>query len=243
MTLPKRDSHGRFITKTPVKVLKDKVFASVLTESEYVLVLKAVEHDMRSSWKSSFKYPKKGMVEAPDWKPTNVCGNGLHGFLWGEGICSFALDIPNPTWLVIKVLRNEIISLNNGLKVKFPKGEVVFCGNLKDAAALITSHHEGKDKRTIGAHKVGGHSCHLRGGAKCNLKGGNHSTLIGESDSRLEGGYYSTLIGGADTTFKGEMSSTFISRPGYKDAMVQVDGLTIMPNKRYRWGNGSFVLA
>lgn len=24
-------------------------------------------------------------VEAPDWKPTKECGNGLHGWLWGLG--------------------------------------------------------------------------------------------------------------------------------------------------------------
>lgn len=236
MTLPKRDSHGRFTSKrkTPVKVL---------VESDYVLVLKAVEKDMRSAWTSSFKYPKKGMVEAPDWKPTHDCGNGLHGFLWGEGKCNFAFDINTPKWLVIKVLRNEIISLNYGNKVKFPKGEVVFCGNLKDAAALIASHHEGKDKRTIGVHKVCGDYGHIQGGAKCYLKGRATSTLIGGDEARLEGGRYCTLIGGCESTFKAGLGSTFIIKDYSFVYAHQVDDINIKPNKRYMFQHGSFVLA
>lgn len=45
-------------------------------------VLRTCSADMTSH--GDFRWPKRGRVEAPDWKPTAECGNGLHGLLWGE---------------------------------------------------------------------------------------------------------------------------------------------------------------
>ena len=40
-----------------------------------------------------FIWPAHGVVEAPDWKPTKECGNGLHGFLRGCGAGGLAGDV------------------------------------------------------------------------------------------------------------------------------------------------------
>ena len=49
-----------------------------------VLILRTCNADMTSY--GEFVWPELGYVEAPDWEPTETCGNGLHGFLWGEGL-------------------------------------------------------------------------------------------------------------------------------------------------------------
>jgi hypothetical protein len=51
--------------------------------NDFVYVLKFTDENFRA--KNDFQYPTSGMVECPDWKNTQNCGNGLHGFLYGEG--------------------------------------------------------------------------------------------------------------------------------------------------------------
>lgn len=63
------------------------------------------------------------MVEAPDWKPTKECGNGLHGWLWGAGNWGLKAKGDNIKWLVLEVEKDSIIDLDG--KVKFPKANVV----------------------------------------------------------------------------------------------------------------------
>lgn len=60
----------------------NKAFAAA-TNSETALVLRVCNADMTSH--GGFRWPADGYVEAYDWKPKAECGNGLHGWLWGEG--------------------------------------------------------------------------------------------------------------------------------------------------------------
>ena len=48
-----------------------------------VLVLRTCDSKRQS--RGGFQWPKSGLVNAPDWKPTKECGSGLHGLLWGLG--------------------------------------------------------------------------------------------------------------------------------------------------------------
>ena len=83
----KRNSKGQFISQ----------------KEDFVWVMKSVNKDMSSAHNPKFKYPERGMVEASDWKEFNECGNGLHGFLWGEGNEGFADFASNSRWLLIRV--------------------------------------------------------------------------------------------------------------------------------------------
>ena len=99
-----------------------------------VLVLRTCAADGSSS--HGFKYPLSGSVEAKDWKPTQECGNGLHGWLWGHGDWSLKVAGDEILWLVIEVAADSLIDL--GGKVKFPKGNVLaHFGHWADAMAFI----------------------------------------------------------------------------------------------------------
>ena len=103
---------------------------------EYVYVMRCTPASMVTT--NGFRWPESGPVECPDWSPRAECGNGLHGWLWGEGDLSAGGGVwedPNARWLVVRVLAADIVELNR--KVKFPRGEVVFCGGREAAAAEI----------------------------------------------------------------------------------------------------------
>ena len=102
-------------------------------KKETVLVLKSVNADLTSY--NGFKWKENGIVKCKDFKDTEKCGNGLHGFLWGEGNGSLANWNKDAKWLVLKVDKDSIIDLDG--KVKFPSCNVVFCGNRKDATDYI----------------------------------------------------------------------------------------------------------
>jgi len=94
-------------------------------------ILRTVAADMKS--RGGFIWPESGPVSCPDWDATPECGNGLHGFLWGEGNGSLANWSDDAKWLVVKV--DKYVDLKG--KVKFPRGEVVFCGTRKGATDEI----------------------------------------------------------------------------------------------------------
>ena len=80
-----------------------------------VLVLRACNADGTSY--NGFRWPTSGPVEAPDWKPTKKCGNGLHGLLWGVGDYSLVPREIGSRYLVVEVDAADVIDL--GGKVKF----------------------------------------------------------------------------------------------------------------------------
>lgn len=100
---------------------------------EHALILRTCSAQMTSH--KGFVWPESGPVEAPDWKPTEECGNGLHGFLWGEGNGGLANWHADAKWLVVRVNAAMIIDL--GGKVKFPRGEAVYCGDRLGATAYL----------------------------------------------------------------------------------------------------------
>jgi len=109
----------------------------VLAEDE-ILVLRDVKPDMSSH--GGFVWPESGIVEAPDWEPTDRCGHGLHGLPWGEG-GDYHIGGANGKWLAVRV-STAPANYRSGAgelfdKCKFRAGEVVYCGNREGAAALI----------------------------------------------------------------------------------------------------------
>ena len=102
-----------------------------LPNKKTVLCLRTVAADGTAY--NGFQWPAMGLCEAPDWKPTVECGNGLHGYLKG---CGDAEQIKwNGLFQVVKVIESEIIDLDG--KVKFPRCEVIFTGSQKDATDIL----------------------------------------------------------------------------------------------------------
>jgi len=112
-----------------------------------VLVMRTCDANLRSEHEAAkgFQWPKSGYVAAPDWKPTEKCGGGLHGLLWGEGDARLLNHSPTAKALVVRATENDIVHLDG--KVKFPSGHVVFCGTHREAAAFI-QNNGGQGKAT-----------------------------------------------------------------------------------------------
>ena len=193
---------------------------------EIVYVLRTCDKNLRAY--GDFQWPESGPVEAPDWQPRATCGNGLHGLLWGAGDASHLATDADAKWLVVAVVATEIVDLDG--KVKFPRGEVVFCGERHYAVADIINR-----------------------GAKpeaCNystLTGGNYSTLTGGEGSTLTGGNYSTLTGGEVSTLTGGYGSTLIfkwwddTKNKYRATVAEVGENGIEKDKPYFVRNGVVV--
>ena len=94
-------------------------------------ILRTCDEDMSSF--GGFVWPESGHVAAPDWSDVKVCGQGLHGFLWGEGDGGLASFEPDAKWIVAGI--NEWVDL--GGKVKFPEAWVVHCGDRMSATEFI----------------------------------------------------------------------------------------------------------
>ncbi|MFX1499379.1 MAG: hypothetical protein ACFFDH_00280 [Promethearchaeota archaeon] len=90
-------------------------------KKDIVYVLKKVKKDMSSN-DGGFKYPKRGWVEARDWKCSSKCGNGLHGLEWGCG--EFDINGYGDLFLVLRVDKKDGY-VDLGDKVKFKRGYVV----------------------------------------------------------------------------------------------------------------------
>ena len=117
---------GRFLKK-------DGTCSNKANHKKY-LVLRSDKPDGIS--KNGFKWPESGYVEAPDWRPTKECGNGLHGQLDGKGNNSLLYNGSDAIYRVVEI--EEYIDLNG--KVKFPNGNVVYCGNMAEALRIIIKH-------------------------------------------------------------------------------------------------------
>ena len=93
-----------------------------------MIVMRSCKKDGTSH--NGFQWPTEAGVEVvcPDWKPTNECGNGLHGLLPGQ-------NDPG-VWhgeLIYFLEVDSVVDL--GGKVKFEKCKVLFVGEPSDAWA------------------------------------------------------------------------------------------------------------
>ena len=146
---------------------------------ETVLVLRTCAADGSSSY--GFKWPESGPVEATDWKPTEECGNGLHGWLWGHGDWSLKAKAEKIKWLVLEVDKSSLIDLCG--KVKFPKANVVASFLAwNDAMVFIRARH------VTGATTIAtGNSGHASATGNS-----GHASATGDSGWAI-GGYHSRV--------------------------------------------------
>ncbi len=186
--------------------------------SKTILVLRTCEDDGTSS--QGFVWPKCGPVEAPDWKPTNECGHGLHGLPWGVGDGSLLDWSSDARWLVVRVStdkRNYRAGVGElAEKCKFRRGAVVFCGDRKAATDYLLAHGA-SDKPVVGCYKTGGNGAVLTGGYGAVLTGGDRAVLTGGDRAVLTGGNWAVLTGGNWAALTG----------GYRAVLTGGDGAVL----------------
>jgi hypothetical protein len=175
-----------------------------VTPNSIGYILRCNASDLTSN--NKFQWVSNGAVEAPDWQPTEECGNGLHGWLWGEGehTVSYHWDNQKAVWLVAAVWLTDVIDLEG--KVKFPRAWVVYSGNRDEATREIVKL--GSKKPVMFVNLTAGDNESLVGGFQARLTGGNYSTNKGGIRSTNTGGYGSTNTGGYGSTNKGGNGST-----------------------------------
>jgi hypothetical protein len=198
-----------------------------------VLVLRTCTAEMGGTHQlaKGFVWPESGPVACSDWNPEPICGYGLHGLLWGCGDGSLlAFNNATAKWLVVEVLASEIVLLEGGSKVKFPRGEVVFCGDRKGATDFIYSLKPGAvaGVSTIVADQqsaLGGYASTVTGGDASTVTGGYASTVTGGARSKVTGGARSKVTGGDASTVTGGYASTVTG--GYASTVTGGDDSTL----------------
>ena len=183
---------------------------AAVKSSKRVLVLRSCNADMTSY--GGFKWPESGHIEAFDWNTTVRCGNGLHGFLWGEGNGSLAYWDEGAKWLVVSVEESTIIDL--GGKVKYRSGEVVFCGDSKSAAQYV-SDNGGFGKRIIaGTATAGARGTATAGDAGTATAGSAGTATAGERGTATAGDAGTATAGDAGTATAGSAGTATAGERG-----------------------------
>src|SRR5574337_852517 len=108
---------------------------SATTNSETTYLLRTCAADGTSH--GGFRWPESGPVKCLDWDSMPVCGHGLHGLLLGQGDPSVLDWGPAALWQVVRVYADEVVAIDDGEKVKVPRGVVVFSGDRAGALATL----------------------------------------------------------------------------------------------------------
>ena len=205
-----------------------------------VLVLRTCSADMTSH--GGFKWPKRGPVSAPDWIDNFQCGNGLHGWLWGEGDGTLGhVDTPKAKWLVVRVIASEVRHGAGHLigKCKFPRGYVVHCGDRKSATEYIMKHGA-SGKAVIGATATAGDYGTATAGHGGTATAGDYGTaMAGNGGTATAGDYGTATAGHGGTATAGDKGTICIQyydaqSERYRIAIAYVGENGIKPNRKYK---------
>jgi hypothetical protein len=151
-----------------------------------------------------FKWPEQGHVAAPDWSSQKICGYGLHGLLWGQGDGSHLCFDEGAKWLVVRVAADSIVDLEG--KVKFPEGEVVYCGTQDEATQLIAAEHAGpiagltNSVTARNAIAIAGYRGTASAGEGGTASAGNYGTASAGEGGTASAGYRGTASAGEGGT-------------------------------------------
>ena len=204
--------------------------------SDKVLVLRNCRPDMTSY--EGFQWPSSGLVEAPDWDPAPRCGNGLHGWLWGEGDGSLGFADQHPTdakWLVLEVEASATVELQG--KVKFPRAVVAHCGDRLSATEYLAANG-GTGRAIIGGTSTSGDGGTSTSGYRGTSTSGDRGTSTsgyGGTSTSGDGGTSTSGEGGIiQVTWWDEAAQRKRVATGY----IGEKGL--LPNTPYRWIDGKW---
>ena len=159
-------------------------------QKETSLVLRVCKPDFTS--RGGFVWPSSvgASVSAPDWDDEAACGNGLHGWLYGQGDhdCVAYHSLPGSKWLVLEVCTSDIVLLDE--KCKFPKAVVRFIGNRLEATSFIIANEpRAQNTPVIGSCLVVGDSRAVQVGALGVATAGREGTATAGDEGTATVGY------------------------------------------------------
>ena len=187
-----------------------------------VFCLRTCDNNFKAAH-NGFQWPNEiGAKAYPEhWNPEKECGNGLHGFLNGEGDKNLADWSDSAQWLVFSADSETLVNL--GEKIKVPEATIAHIGRGKTAFDRLQDCHaflrvnnslglRAFKQVTIGGNGctfTGGNGCTFTGGNDCTFTGGDCCTFTGGNDCTFTGGYGCTFTGGDHCTFTGGNGCTF----------------------------------
>ena len=203
------------------------------------LVLRCCRSDFTS--RNDFVWPSEvgAVVVAPDWEPTEECGNGLHGWLYGHGdiACVTYWEETDSKWLVLEV--DDVIELNG--KCKFERAVVRFVGAKSNAAAFLLENEPlANAEKVIGLTLSAGDEESLLVGTLGTATVGNGGTAtVGYKGTATVGDYGTATVGDYGTVTGGENAELRIrwydyGAERYRTAIAYVGENGIKPNTPYR---------
>ena len=170
------------------------------------LVLRCCRSDFTS--RNDFVWPSEvgAAVVAPDWEPTEECGNGLHGWLYGHGdiACVTYWEKADSKWLVLEV--DDVIELNG--KCKFERAVVRFVGAKSNAAAFLL-----ENEPLANAEKVIGLTLSAGDGESL-LVGTLGTATVGDYGTATVGDYGTATVGYKGTATVGDYGTATVGDYG-----------------------------
>jgi hypothetical protein len=198
-----------------------------VAKPETVLVMRSCDKDMKAH--GGFVWPRSGPVECPDWQPTKECGHGLHGLLWGEGDAGLISWNADAVWMVVEVAAADIIDL--GGKVKFPRGNVIFCGDRFAVGAYMSARapgkkvHSGTATAGYSGTATAGYSGTATAGDRGTATAGDRGTATaGDSGTATAGDSGTATAGYRGTATAGDRGTATAAKLGY--ALAGMGGKT-----------------
>src|SRR5690606_39148686 len=160
-----------------------------LDTQDPILLLRTTDKYGRSAF-NGFQWPtspNQGVI-APDWDPSDCCGGGLHGCLWGEGHGHLLDWSEDALWYIVAANPTEIMTIteDGGGKVKVPRCWTVAVGKREQAIEMLLNFAPGKS--VIGATIAAGDNSTLTAGDYSTIAAGDDSTIAAGDDSTITAG-------------------------------------------------------
>jgi len=194
-----------------------------------MLILRTCKSDMTAH--GGFLWPTSGPVECPDWNPSPVCGGGLHGLPWGEGNGSLLSSDDDAKWLVVEADDSSVLTGDGELtgKCKFPRGNVVYCGERDGAIAYLREN--GADGKAIVFNAV---TAGFYGQASAGYKGQASAGSYGQASAGYKGQASAGYKGQASAGDGGVIVITWYDSNDRRRVAVGYPGEDgILPNTHY----------
>ncbi len=199
--------------------------------------------------KTNFRWPRSGHVTCDDWNPAPVCGQGFHGLAFGEGDWDLlrAHETPDEEWRVVRVQPQHVVAFDDGQKVKFSEGEVVYCGNRAEAITHVLCGPEAMQRALCLASSGNGSSSASSGVDSTSASSGVDSTSAssGNGSTSASSGERSTSASSGDfskSASSGERSTSASSGERSTSASSGVGSKSASSGERSKSassGNGS----
>ena len=226
-------------------------------EKKMIFIVRVNNSENKSQ--RGFQYPEVGPVECPAdclgcrndpcgcvWKPTEECGNGLHGWehCIGDTTASSFINTEGAKWQLIEVEDHADNLVRMDGKVKFRRGNVIITGKSHEVTAKLVELGGLRPGMLATAYTAGDAGSATAGDAGSATAGNRGSATAGNRGSATAGYAGSATAGNRGSATAGEDgvirvmwwdgdSSKYRVKNGIIGESVDAAGNVLKPNRYY----------